>query len=92
MGRPKGKGTKHLTVDERQRVRTLYYDAHLSPARIVEITGYSKFQVRTAIRAPSAAIPHRPGRPKKSDAAREQGQNIQIQDSGENMTEPAIVE
>lgn len=62
--RPKGIHTKHLTVLERFRVRTLYYDATLSKERIRQITGYSSGQIRTAVRARSAAVGRRPGRPK----------------------------
>ncbi|KAI1260283.1 hypothetical protein F5Y18DRAFT_406158 [Xylariaceae sp. FL1019] len=64
--RPKGVHTKHLTEMERFRVRTLYYDACFTKSRIGEITGYSESQIRTAVRAPTAAIPKRPGRPKKT--------------------------
>ncbi|KAI2627677.1 hypothetical protein GGR54DRAFT_636805 [Hypoxylon sp. NC1633] len=63
--RPKEVHTKHLTERERFRVRTLYYDACMSKKRIEEVTGYSSSQVRTAIRAQSAAVPPRSGRPKK---------------------------
>ncbi|KAI4858614.1 hypothetical protein F4820DRAFT_442094 [Hypoxylon rubiginosum] len=63
--RPKEVHTKHLTELERFRVRTLYYDAGMSKKRIEEVTGYSNSQIRTAIRAKSAAIPHRTGRPRK---------------------------
>ncbi|KAI0458927.1 hypothetical protein F5B21DRAFT_499989 [Xylaria acuta] len=62
--RPKGIHTKHLTVLDRFRVRTLYYDASLSKERIRQITGYSPGQIRTAVRAKSAAVGRRPGRPK----------------------------
>ncbi|KAI0438651.1 hypothetical protein F4803DRAFT_534342 [Xylaria telfairii] len=64
--RPKGIHTKHLTVLERFRVRTLYYDATLSKERIRQITGYSPGQIRTAVRARSAAVGRRPGRPKNT--------------------------
>ncbi|KAI0148597.1 hypothetical protein GGR57DRAFT_236285 [Xylariaceae sp. FL1272] len=64
--RPKGVHTKHLTEMERFRVRTLYYDACFTKHRIREITGYSESQIRTAIRAPTAAIARRAGRPKKT--------------------------
>ncbi|GAP85161.2 putative beta- -glucosidase [Rosellinia necatrix] len=62
--RPKGVHTKHLTELDRFRVRTLYYDASLSKGRIRQITGYSPSQIRTAVRATSAAVGRRPGRPK----------------------------
>ncbi|KAI1293117.1 hypothetical protein F5Y03DRAFT_400133 [Xylaria venustula] len=63
--RPKGVHTKHLTELDRFRVRTLYYDACLSKGRIRQITGYSASQIRTAVRAQSAAVGKRPGRPKE---------------------------
>ncbi|KAI1769844.1 hypothetical protein F4818DRAFT_456562 [Hypoxylon cercidicola] len=63
--RPKEVHTKHLTELERFRVRTLYFDAGMSKKRIEEVTGYSNSQIRTAVRAKSAAIPHRTGRPRK---------------------------
>ncbi|KAI0189554.1 hypothetical protein EV127DRAFT_432105 [Xylaria flabelliformis] len=64
--RPKNIHTKHLTVLDRFRVRTLYYDACLSKERIRQITGYSLGQIRTAVRARSAAVGKRPGRPKNT--------------------------
>ncbi|KAI1102150.1 hypothetical protein F4804DRAFT_353977 [Jackrogersella minutella] len=64
--RPKEVHTKHLTELERFRVRTLYYDAAMSKRRIAEVTGYSISQIRTAIRAKTAAVPPRSGRPKRS--------------------------
>ncbi|KAI8945548.1 hypothetical protein F4801DRAFT_568037 [Xylaria longipes] len=64
--RPKGIHTKHLTVLDRFRVRTLYYDACLSKERIRQITGYSPGQIRTAVRARSASVGKRPGRPKNT--------------------------
>ncbi len=64
--RPKGVHTKHLTELDRFRVRTLYYDACLSKGRIRQITGYSASQIRTAVRAKTAAVGKRPGRPKES--------------------------
>ncbi|KAI0381369.1 hypothetical protein F5Y04DRAFT_80885 [Hypomontagnella monticulosa] len=64
--RPKECHTKHLTEMERFRVRTLYFDAGMSKKRIAEVTKYSLSQIRTAIRAQSAAVRPRSGRPKKS--------------------------
>lgn len=65
QNRPREVHTKHLTELERFRVRTLYYDAAMSKKRISEVTNYSLSQIRTAIRAKSAAVPPRSGRPKK---------------------------
>jgi hypothetical protein len=65
MGRPQGSsGTKQLTTDQRQRVRTLYFDAALSQANIQRITGYTKAQIRTAIRARDATAGRSTGRPR----------------------------
>ncbi|KAK1762848.1 hypothetical protein QBC33DRAFT_551202 [Phialemonium atrogriseum] len=70
MGRPKGtSGTKQLTTEQRQRVRTLYYDAQFNPARIHTITGYTKHQIRSAIRAETATVGARSGRPKTRGVA-----------------------
>ncbi|KAI0598383.1 hypothetical protein F4775DRAFT_555259 [Biscogniauxia sp. FL1348] len=63
--RPKGVHTKHLTELERFRVRTLYYDACMTKRRILEVTGYSESQIRTAVRAKSFEIGKRTGRPRK---------------------------
>jgi hypothetical protein len=65
MARPKGStGTKQLTTEERQRVRTLYFDGYLSQALIKERTGYTAAQIRTAIRADSATAGRSTGRPR----------------------------
>jgi transposase len=58
-----GSHTRHLTTDERQRVRTLYFDAHYSPTQIAAITGYKVSQIRYSCRAASAAVAVRSGRP-----------------------------
>ncbi|KAI0813873.1 hypothetical protein GGR55DRAFT_687489 [Xylaria sp. FL0064] len=71
--RPKGVHTKHLTELDRFRVRTLYYDACLSKGRIRQITGYSPSQIRTAVRAPTAAVGRRPGRPKEPKEPKKRG-------------------
>ncbi|OTB01978.1 hypothetical protein M426DRAFT_323063 [Hypoxylon sp. CI-4A] len=73
--RPKEVHTKHLTERERFRVRTLYYDAQMNKKRIEEVTGYSRSQIRTAIRAKDAAIPPRSGRPKKGTSRTQAGGN-----------------
>lgn len=65
MARPKGSsGTKQLTTAERQRIRTLYFDGNCSQAFIHERTGYSKHQIRTAIRADDATAGRSSGRPR----------------------------
>lgn len=71
--RPRGVHTKHLTELDRFRVRTLYYDAGLSKGRIRQVTGYSASQVRTAVRARSAAVGRRPGRPRKEGGKGKEG-------------------
>lgn len=73
MARPKGSsGTKQLTTEQRQRVRTLHFDAHLSQAQIYQITGYTKAQIRTAIRANDATAGRSPGRPRALTTAQEE--------------------
>ncbi|KAF6815631.1 hypothetical protein CMUS01_12404 [Colletotrichum musicola] len=72
MVRPAGSTTKHLTDADRQRIRTLYHDAKLSQPEIAELTGYTKNQVRTAIRAHSAAVAPRSGRPRVMTAQQEE--------------------
>jgi hypothetical protein len=64
-GRPKGSKRKHLTRDERHRIRTLHTDAHMTTAEIIKATGFTANQIRTAIKAPSAEVPVRTGRPPK---------------------------
>ncbi len=65
MARPKGSaGTKQLTTEERQRVRTLYFDGQLSQALIKERTGFTAAQIRTAIRADNAIAGRSTGRPR----------------------------
>lgn len=62
---------RHLTTEERQRIRTLYFDGHLSQPRIQETTGYTKYQIRHAIRAPAAEVAPRSGRPRVITADQE---------------------
>ncbi|KAK2004018.1 hypothetical protein LX36DRAFT_27116 [Colletotrichum falcatum] len=64
--RPKGIHTKHLTEADRIRIRTLYFDAYMPPKAIVKQTGYTFSQVRNAIRADSAAVKPRSGRPRRA--------------------------
>ncbi|KAK0724257.1 hypothetical protein B0H67DRAFT_567528 [Lasiosphaeris hirsuta] len=67
MGRPKGSvGRKHLTPDNRLRIRTLYFDARMGQKQIELVTGFSSSQIRTAIRAESHLVGQRSGRPRKS--------------------------
>jgi hypothetical protein len=64
MARPKGTtGVKQLTVEDRQRVRTLYFDGQKLQSQIRQITSYTKAQIRHTVRSDSAAIGARPGRP-----------------------------
>ncbi|KAK4033348.1 hypothetical protein C8A01DRAFT_19683, partial [Parachaetomium inaequale] len=73
MARPQGSsGTKQLTTEQRQRVRTLYFDAALSQADIHRITGYTKAQIRTAIRAHDATAGRSTGRPRSLTPAQEE--------------------
>lgn len=71
MVRPVGCRTKHLTEQERFRVRVLYYDACMTKKRIEEITGYSEGQIRTAIAAKSAQVGVRAGRPKRGSSGKQ---------------------
>jgi len=65
MARPRGTiGRRQLSAEQRQRIRTLYFDAHLSKAQIASITGATPDQIRYTIRAPSADIAPRSGRPR----------------------------
>ncbi|KAI0165203.1 hypothetical protein GGR52DRAFT_585189 [Hypoxylon sp. FL1284] len=91
--RPKEVHTKHLTELERFRVRTLYFDAGMSKKQIEDVTGYSNSQIRTAIRAKSAAIPHRTGRPRKQRHNQEAvgaGPSQQSQGSAEGDSSMAL--
>ncbi|WDK13290.1 beta-1,3-glucosidase [Colletotrichum graminicola] len=63
--RPKGIHTKHLPETDRIRIRTLYFDAYMPPKATVKQTGYTLSQVRHAVRANSAAVKPRSGRPRK---------------------------
>lgn len=63
MARPEGQKTKHLTSRDRQRIRTLFFDAKCSQVQIQEITGATPMQVRGAIRASSPTPRMRSGRP-----------------------------
>ncbi|KAF6819694.1 hypothetical protein CMUS01_11672 [Colletotrichum musicola] len=69
--RPRDIHTKHLTEADRQRVRILYYDAGLGPTAIARQTGFSVGQVKHAIRAESAAVRPRSGRPRELSAQQE---------------------
>jgi len=62
---PQKASSKHLSTEERQRVRTLYFDARMSRAQIQEATGYSKYQIRNTLRSEDAKVKPRSGRPKK---------------------------
>jgi transposase len=65
MARPQGTiGCRQLSVEARQRIRTLYFDAHLNRCEIARITGATKAQIRHAINSPSAEIRPRSGRPR----------------------------
>lgn len=56
------RGTKHLTDGDRQRVRTLYFDAKLSPAEIERITGFTLGQIKRS--RENVHVGKRTGRPK----------------------------
>ncbi|RYP48075.1 hypothetical protein DL768_005997 [Monosporascus sp. mg162] len=63
MPRPKGVQTRQLREDERQRCRTLYYDALFSISEISRITSFSADQIKTAVRTKDAKPAPRSGRP-----------------------------
>ncbi|KAM3512473.1 hypothetical protein MY11210_003890 [Beauveria gryllotalpidicola] len=58
-----GTHTKHVTRDDRARIRTLYYDAGFSQSRIASITGLTINQVKRSVAAKDAEIQPRSGRP-----------------------------
>lgn len=65
MARPRGStGRKQLTTEQRQRIRTLHFDARMTNGEIASITGATPDQIRYTIRAESAAVAHRSGRPR----------------------------
>ena len=55
-------GVKHLTDADRQRVRTLYFDAGLPPVQISKITGFTLGQIKRA--RDKQHVGKRTGRPK----------------------------
>ena len=59
---PSRQGVKHLTDADRQRVRTLYFDAGLSPMQINRITGFTLGQIKRA--RDNLHVGKRTGRPK----------------------------
>ncbi|KAL8306056.1 hypothetical protein RB597_003322 [Gaeumannomyces tritici] len=56
-------GTPHLSGEDRQRIRTLYFDGSLSKQDIALRTGFTRFQIRNAIKAAESEPKPRPGRP-----------------------------
>ncbi|KAL1867162.1 hypothetical protein VTK73DRAFT_4295 [Phialemonium thermophilum] len=73
MPRPKGAGgTKQLTQEQRQRVRTLFFDAKLTKAHIQSITGYTPHQIRYAIRSENTMPGSRTGRPRSMSPLQEE--------------------
>ncbi|RYP16595.1 hypothetical protein DL765_005056 [Monosporascus sp. GIB2] len=60
--RPKDLHTKHLTTEQRARVRTLHFDARMSYGEIREATGFTKSQIQTACIATQAAPKPHTGR------------------------------
>jgi hypothetical protein len=61
---PLVRSSKQLTADQRKQVRTLYFDSGNLYAAIQRITGYTKAQVGHAVRAVSATVLPRSGRPR----------------------------
>ncbi|KAK8150795.1 hypothetical protein G3M48_008124 [Beauveria asiatica] len=58
-----GAHTKHVTRDDRARIRTLYFDAGFTQPRIASITGLTINQVKRSVAAKDAEIQPRSGRP-----------------------------
>ncbi|KAK3394427.1 hypothetical protein B0H63DRAFT_45502 [Podospora didyma] len=86
MPRPVGTtGRKQLTVEDRQLVRTLFFEEKKSQAQIRNITKFSEHQIRHAIRAKSAAIGARPGRPKKVKTFEQEQQQQQSDEATSNL-------
>ncbi|KAK2014369.1 hypothetical protein LZ32DRAFT_616826 [Colletotrichum eremochloae] len=73
--RPKGVHTKHLKEADRTRIRTLYFDAYMPPKVIAKQTGYTLSQVRNAVRADSAAVKPRSGRPRRPKKDQEKAES-----------------
>jgi transposase len=63
--------TRHLNTEQRQRVRTLFYDGHQTKREIQRITGYTFSQIQSAIAASTAAPSPRSGRPTSMSADEE---------------------
>ena len=71
MARPRGStGVKQLTPYEYHRVRTLFFDGKFNRSEIHTITGYTKDQIRHAIRNPEPK--KRTGRPRLLSSEQEQ--------------------
>lgn len=65
-------GTKQLTAEAKARIYTLYHDTNLSYIDIARITGYSKGQIRHAIRSGTTTITSRSGRPRTLNTQQEE--------------------
>lgn len=65
-------GSQHLTQEDRQRIRTLYYEANTSRRIIQRLVGCTMRQIRTALDADTACPGQRPGRPRRMTAEQEE--------------------
>ena len=57
-------GIRQLTIEEHQRIRTLYFDVQLLSIQIRAITGFILNQIRYIGHSESAVIQLRSGRPR----------------------------
>ncbi|KAH9996998.1 hypothetical protein F4779DRAFT_606687 [Xylariaceae sp. FL0662B] len=64
---PAIRGIHHLTTEQRQRCRILYFDALKTVKEINKITGYSEKQIKTAVRARTAERGVSSGRPSRKE-------------------------
>ncbi|KAK3896935.1 hypothetical protein C8A05DRAFT_39521, partial [Staphylotrichum tortipilum] len=68
MGRPAGSvGRTQLKADDLVRIQTLSRDARMGPSEIHRVTGYSKHQIKYALKKKTPTVGKRTGRPRKGD-------------------------
>ncbi|KAL2021880.1 hypothetical protein VTK56DRAFT_6475 [Thermocarpiscus australiensis] len=72
MGRPPGTtGIPQLKTEDLIRIQTLYRDAKMGPTQIEKITGYTKYQIKHAIKKKTPTVGKRTGRPRRKAPAEE---------------------
>lgn len=62
-GRPKGRHTRQLNEEDRQRVCILYFNAHLNICDIIKKTGFSTTQIKLAIKEEKPRFSSRGAKP-----------------------------